>query len=106
MSDWPTVQWQLPDWVAPWIANWQKPLATPAQRMHLVIGLALENVRRGTGGPFAAAVFDEGGQLLAPGGNLVTEMGCSSAHAEMVALSLAQAARGITTCRNTVRRSW
>lgn len=59
--------------------------------MGFVIELARENVRAGTGGPFAAAVFSaDGGELVSVGVNLVTASGLSMAHAEMVALSLAQ----------------
>lgn len=104
MNPWPVVTWQLPDWVAPWIeqrladagseGSVTDPLQGRAERMHFVIDLALENIRQGTGGPFAAAVFSADGSLLAPGVNLVTGIGCSSAHAEMVALALAQARVG------------
>lgn len=58
--------------------------------MRFVINLARENVRHGTGGPFAAAVFDGTGRLVAPGINLVVASNCSVLHAEIVALMLAQ----------------
>lgn len=104
MKSWPVVTWRLPEWVAPWVkqrlesagaeAPGGEPLRSRAERMHFVIDLALENIRQGTGGPFAAAVFGADGGLLAPGVNQVTGIGCSSAHAEMVALALAQARVG------------
>ncbi len=60
-------------------------------RMRLAVDLARGNIRHGTGGPFGAAVFDgETGHLLAPGVNLVVSAGCSVAHAEMVAIMVAQ----------------
>jgi tRNA(Arg) A34 adenosine deaminase TadA len=63
--------------------------------MAFVIRLAELNERRGTGGPFAAAVFDcESHELLAAGVNLVLASGYSIAHAEVVALSLAQRTAG------------
>jgi tRNA(Arg) A34 adenosine deaminase TadA len=63
--------------------------------MELVIQLAESNVRRGSGGPFAAAVFDlEDRALVAVGVNLVVASGFSVAHAEVVALSLAQQRTG------------
>ncbi|MCB1036625.1 MAG: nucleoside deaminase, partial [Acidobacteria bacterium] len=63
--------------------------------MALVVELSRENLRQGTGGPFAAAVFDgSSGRLLAPGVNLVEPAGCSVAHAEMVALMVAQQVAG------------
>lgn len=63
--------------------------------MRWVVNLSRINVREGTGGPFAAAVFEtESGQLLAAGMNLVTTARCSLAHAEIVAIGLAQRAVG------------
>jgi len=62
--------------------------------MRFVIALARKNVQQGTGGPFAAAVFDVTGGLVAPGINLVTSSNCSVLHAEMVALMLAQKTLG------------
>jgi tRNA(Arg) A34 adenosine deaminase TadA len=60
-------------------------------RMALVIRLARENVRQGTGGPFGAAVFDIAtGRLIAPGVNRVLSLGCSICHAEMMAIAAAQ----------------
>ncbi len=63
--------------------------------MAFAIRLAQLNIDRETGGPFGAAVFerDEGG-LVAAGVNLVLHSGYSFAHAEVVALSLAQRAAG------------
>jgi tRNA(Arg) A34 adenosine deaminase TadA len=62
--------------------------------MALVVGLAAENVRRGSGGPFGAAVFERrGGRLVAVGVNRVLASGRSDAHAEMLAIALAQQAR-------------
>jgi tRNA(Arg) A34 adenosine deaminase TadA len=59
--------------------------------MAFVVELALENIRQETGGPFAAAVIDHtNGELISVGVNLVTGSGLSLAHAEMVAISLAQ----------------
>jgi tRNA(Arg) A34 adenosine deaminase TadA len=81
----------LPAWVTPFVSRWRAPLDTPARRMRLAVALARENVVRGTGGPFGAAVFDAAtGRLIAPGVNLVVPARCSCAHAEIVALSLAQ----------------
>ena len=61
--------------------------------MQFVIDLAEQNGMEKTGGPFAAAVFESRtGCLVAIGVNLVTSSGFSAAHAEIVALSLAQKA--------------
>ena len=63
--------------------------------MDLVIRLAESNARRGSGGPFAAAVFGPKDRApIAVGVNLVMASGYSVAHAEVVALSLAQQTTG------------
>lgn len=85
----------LPDWAEPFLAAWGGPLGEEVGRMRLAIALAEENVRRETGGPFGAIVVEEGsGRLLGAGVNRVTALGLSLAHAEMLALSLAQRERG------------
>jgi tRNA(Arg) A34 adenosine deaminase TadA len=59
--------------------------------MRFVLGLAEQNVVRGTGGPFAAAVFAGARfELVAVGVNIVLAAHSSVAHAEMVALTMAQ----------------
>jgi hypothetical protein len=50
----------LPDWVTASLPPAATPFESLEQRMDFVIRLAEQNVRRDTGGPFAAAVFDEG----------------------------------------------
>ena len=62
--------------------------------MLLVIELSRQNIEHKTGGPFAAAVFDQHGKLIAPGVNMVTSANCSILHAEMVAIALAQKVLG------------
>jgi tRNA(Arg) A34 adenosine deaminase TadA len=57
--------------------------------------LADRNWRAGNGGPFAAIVVDhETGELVSTGVNVVLSSGLSSMHAEVMAVSLAQAAIG------------
>lgn len=81
----------LPTWVAPWLAARPSRIPLERDRARLAIDLACENVRRRTGGPFGAAVFELGsGRLLAAGVNLVRRSRTSVAHAEVLALSLAQ----------------
>lgn len=61
--------------------------------MRLVIRLAHLNVTNGTGGPFAAAVFDDlTGTLVSGGINFVVQSNFSVAHAEIIAITLAQQA--------------
>jgi guanine deaminase len=56
--------------------------------MSQAIALALENVRSGKGGPFAALVVKEG-KILGQGANLVTLMNDPTAHAEILAIRAA-----------------
>jgi tRNA(Arg) A34 adenosine deaminase TadA len=81
----------LPDWVAGFLPPPDRLYASPEERMDLVLELARQNCRRKTGGPFAAAVFElDSGRLLSVGLNLVVDASCSVAHAELIALMLAQ----------------
>jgi len=83
----------LPSWAQPFLSAWNEPLDGPAARMRLAVALSAENVRQATGGPFGAIVVeDRSGRLIGAGVNLVTTVGLSLAHAEMVAISLAQSA--------------
>lgn len=59
--------------------------------MQLAIRIARINIAEGTGGPFGAAIFDlRTNALISIGMNLVVSSHCSMAHAEMMAISLAQ----------------
>ncbi|WP_432822397.1 nucleoside deaminase [Trichloromonas sp.] len=91
----PTFTLQLPNWVDTLLSDPQQCYPSEQSRMELAIALARRNVETGTGGPFGAAVFElESGRLVAPGINLVIPAGCSAAHAEIVALTLAQQQTG------------
>jgi len=84
-----------PAWMEAFVAERPRLYHDDAARMALVLDLARANIRAGSGGPFGAAVFAaESGGLLAAGVNLVTSAHCSIAHAEMVALAMAQQALG------------
>lgn len=88
-----TIQIPLPRWLLPFDDGTVYP--TLEARMALAVNLARRNVPEGTGGPFGAAVFEAAtGKLVAPGVNLVLSSNLSVAHAEIVALSLAQAKLG------------
>ena len=90
-----TCAFTLPEWLDRFIAEWTEPLDSVEQRMALAIALSSENVKHHTGGPFGAIVVEcRTGQLLGAGVNLVTALELSIAHAEMVAVSLAQSAAG------------
>jgi len=85
---------RLPDWVDDFLTE-DRVYPTVEDRVRLAIELSRSNIHHGTGGPFGAAIFErETGRLLAPGVNLVTSLGCSVLHAEMVAIMIAQSAVG------------
>lgn len=86
---------RLPGWIEHFLQR--DPAIFPAveHRMSFVIEAARLNVANGTGGPFAAAVFErDSGMLVSLGVNLVTSANLSILHAEMVALALAQTKLG------------
>jgi guanine deaminase len=60
-------------------------MKTPQEWMRQAIELAIQNVRSGHGGPFAAVVAKDG-QLVAAGANSVTADNDPTAHAEVVAI--------------------
>ena len=81
----------LPGWAVGELERLPANLITLEDRMREVIRFSRLNIEHGTGGPFAAGVFNtESGALVTIGVNRVVASGCSSAHAEVVALSLAQ----------------
>ncbi|RKR75969.1 nucleoside deaminase [Frondihabitans australicus] len=85
----------LPAWVPDELADWPESLPTLDDRMRLVNRLASRNPAEGNGGPFAAIVTErESGRIVSVGVNVVLASGLSSAHAEVVALSLAQTRLG------------
>lgn len=85
----------LPDWAVEENRRLPAQTATVEERMALVIRFSRLNFENGTGGPFAAGVFErESGKPIAIGVNRVVASNCSSAHAEIMALSLAQKALG------------
>ena len=81
----------LPEWIDDFLKQYQFPLVSNEERMRFVLKLTLQNIEKTTGGPFGAAVFErESGQLVSVGVNVVLNQGCSAAHAEMMAIMLAQ----------------
>ncbi len=94
MSGGASLHLSLPVWLGPFLASWPRPVVDDDAGMALAVALARENVERGTGGPFGAAVVDHAGSLVAGGINGVEPMGQSWAHAEMVALAFAQGELG------------
>lgn len=87
----------LPSWIHD-IVGVARSFTDDQSRVALAIRLAHENVERGTGGPFGAAVFEEtSGRLVSVGVNLVEPLSNSVLHAEIVALMFAQQAAGTFT---------
>ncbi|MBA2245854.1 MAG: nucleoside deaminase [Gemmatimonadetes bacterium] len=86
----PVIHIEYPDWVGE-VVDWERRYATDEERMRLAIGLSRENVLRGTGGPFGAAIVEaESGQLVAVGMNSVVRLNNCTLHGEMVAFMMAQ----------------
>lgn len=94
MSD-PVVCLALPAWLPAFLSRLPEVLTRPEERMAVLVDLARENARRGTGGPFAAAVFEAStGRLISAGVNVVVPSRSSLAHAEVMAIAGAQRAFG------------
>ena len=70
---------RIPEWLETYAEKlYGQPLPSPEERVRLTVELAAENVRRGTGGPFAAALFDcENRRLHSIGINVVLSSGQS-----------------------------
>jgi tRNA(Arg) A34 adenosine deaminase TadA len=81
----------LPEWAMVRFAELPEVFTSAEQRVELILELARRNALEDSGGPFAAGVFEAAtGRLVAIGVNRVIPGNCSSAHAEIMALSLAQ----------------
>ena len=80
----------LPTWVRESV-DFSVRYENDLEKMRLAIRHARENVERGSGGPFGAAVFErDSGQLISVGVNSVVRLNNCTLHAEMVAYQLAQ----------------
>lgn len=95
LPPWPReIRVELPDWIGE-VVDPSRRWASDDEKMALVIMLARENVVRGSGGPFGAAIFEVGtGRLVGIGVNAVLRHQNSCLHAEMVAFMVAEAAVG------------
>jgi tRNA(Arg) A34 adenosine deaminase TadA len=85
----PVVCVDYPEWVDS-VVDWERPYRTDEERMRLAISVARENVERGTGGPFGAAIFEASGRLVAVGMNSVVRLNNCTLHGEMMAFMMAQ----------------
>ncbi len=85
----------LPAWIDGFLADEPEVLGTREERVALVNRLADRNWREGNGGPFAALVAESAsGRIVSVGVNVVLASHISLAHAEVVALGLAEHALG------------
>ncbi len=81
----------LPDWAIAENKALPESIVDVEDRMRTVIRFARLNFEQDTGGPFAAGIFEkETGKVIVIGVNRVVPMKVSSAHAEIVTISLAQ----------------
>ncbi len=80
----------LPPWIGD-VADVNRRYQSDEERVALAIELSRQNVAENSGGPFGAAVFNtHSGRLVAVGVNRVVPQSCSAAHAEMLAIMIAQ----------------
>jgi len=87
----PLLSINLPAWVTR-VIEVSGAYPTQEAQMRLAIELARENVLHRSGGPFGAAVFEQGsGRLMSVGVNSVERLHNAVLHAEVMALMFAQA---------------
>jgi len=81
----------LPEWAEHELHHLPALIPHLDDRMAAVLRFARLNTEHESGGPFAAGVFErDSGRLIVIGVNRVIPLNCSSAHAEVTALTLAQ----------------
>ena len=82
---------KLPNWVDSFLKTKKNIINGSEEQIRFVLKLTERNIREKTGGPFGAAIFEiTSGELVSIGVNVVVDQNCSAAHAEMMALMLAQ----------------
>jgi tRNA(Arg) A34 adenosine deaminase TadA len=94
----PVIHVEYPDWVDS-VIDWDRRYHGDEERMRLAIAVARENVERGTGGPFGAAIFNASGHLVSVGMNSVVRFNNCTLHGEMVAFMMAQQRLGTFTLK-------
>jgi len=81
----------LPDWAIAENAALPEFIPDLEERMRVAIRFSRLNFENQTGGPFAAGIFEKStGKVVLVGVNRVVPLNMSSAHAEIVAITLAQ----------------
>ncbi len=84
---------ELPSWCEIFLSQYER-FESDKDKMSLAVELSRQNVRMTGGGPFGAAIFAEDGRVVSVGVNTVISAGCCVAHAEMIAIIMAQAREG------------
>jgi tRNA(Arg) A34 adenosine deaminase TadA len=85
------VRVDMPAWLSKVAARLPDRLETAESRMEVAIALSRQNLVEESGGPFGALVVArDSGRVMALAVNRVEPASCSAAHAEILALSLAQ----------------
>jgi tRNA(Arg) A34 adenosine deaminase TadA len=88
---------EYPPWIDD-VVDWRRRYETDDDRMRLAIAIARENVERGAGGPFGAAIIErDTGRVVAVGMNSVVRLNNSTLHGEIVAFMMAQQRLGSYT---------
>src|SRR4051812_22576374 len=96
----PVVHVEYPEWVHD-VVQWDRTYGTDTEKMRVAIAISRENVVRGTGGPFGAAIFEaDSGRLVAVGMNSVVRLNNCTLHGEMVAFMMAQQRVGSFTLKS------
>ncbi|MEO8193679.1 MAG: nucleoside deaminase [Gemmatimonadales bacterium] len=96
----PVVHIEYPAWVDE-VVDWERSYTGDDHRMRLAIAVARENVERGTGGPFGAAIFErDSGKVVSVGMNSVVRLNNCTLHGEMVAFMMAQQRIGSFTLKS------
>ena len=100
MTSHPVVHVEYPGWVDE-LVSWDRSYSSDEEKMRLAILVARNNVERGTGGPFGAAIFErESGRLISVGMNCVVRLNNCTLHGEMVAFMMAQQRVGSYTLKS------
>jgi len=80
-----------PAWLTAWLVKHGDSYPNASTRMQLAIELSGLNIEHQTGGPFGAIVFDHTShRLISAGVNRVASCSASIAHAEIMAITIAQ----------------
>lgn len=96
----PVVHIEYPQWIES-VVNWERSYPSDQERMSVAITIARENVERGTGGPFGAAIFEsDSGMLVSVGMNSVVRLNNCTLHGEMFAFMMAQQRVGSYTLKS------